>query len=91
MPKAPDTKPTAQSKAIAAVIRSEMGLRQVTQADLVRKTGINQSSLSRLLSGKNVIDIVQLGSICAELRVPVAEMLSTASSLVASRKLDSKD
>lgn len=63
------------TRAAAAVIRAQMNVLQITQADLVRDTSMSQPMMSHLLKGHNVFDLAQLDEVCALLKINPADVL----------------
>jgi transcriptional regulator with XRE-family HTH domain len=62
-----------------------MGYRDVTQADLVRKTGISQPTISRILKGEKVADLTQIQLICTAIGVSWVDLLDQAQRSVTER------
>lgn len=70
--------PTELSHQIAAIVRSQMGFKNISQAELVRATGMSQPTLSRLLKGDRAMDVEQLNIICKALRVSLGDVMTQA-------------
>lgn len=70
--------PSDLTKRVAAVIRAQMGFKDISQAELVRATGLSQPTLSRLIKGERAMDLEQMNLICNALRISVAGVLEQA-------------
>lgn len=64
----------AMADALVAAYKGE----RLTQADLVRETGINPTTMQRLLSGKSDIDVIQLAKLADAIGVPPQELMEYA-------------
>lgn len=78
MPTGRTTEPSDLTRAVAAVIRAQMGYRDITQADLVRQTGVSQPTVSRIVKGERSIDMEMLHKVCRVLRVSVSAVIDQA-------------
>ncbi|MCU1632546.1 MAG: family transcriptional regulator [Micrococcaceae bacterium] len=85
MARGENSDPTPMTRAAAAVIRAQMNVLQITQADLVRDTSMSQPMMSRLLKGHNVFDLAQLDEVCALLKINPADVLVRARENATSR------
>ncbi|MDQ0735302.1 helix-turn-helix domain-containing protein [Arthrobacter agilis] len=70
--------PSDLTKRVAAVIRAQMAYKDISQAELVRATGLSQPTVSRLLKGERAMDLEQMNLICSALRISVAGVLEQA-------------
>jgi transcriptional regulator with XRE-family HTH domain len=64
-----------------AYLRSAMTARGLTQANLARALGVNDSLVSRWLTGRNTTDVRYLRKLAPLLKVPVVELLVAAGHL----------
>lgn len=76
----PNQTPGVQSvaKRIALEVRAEMARQGVTQESLGVRTGWGQKRVSRRLTGKVPLDVVELAAIAEVLGVPAAQFLPTS-------------
>jgi len=77
---------TEIQKAIAVQIKAEMAAKDWKQADLVKATGIVNSTLSRYLSAGRDIPLPVFVDICQALGLSIGELVARAQ-----RRLDAKD
>lgn len=68
----------ALTEAVAAEIRSIMGVRNMNQADLSRATGIHKATVSSMLNVKSAIDMEQVGKIADALEMDPDELMAGA-------------
>lgn len=80
MPTGTRPQPDAEDIALAAIIRGIMVTRPepIRQVDLEAKTGIPQTTLSRLLRPRGVMTVPQLRAIARALGVDMGELLTEA-------------
>lgn len=69
---------TEIQKAIAVQIKAEMAAKDWKQADLVKATGIVNSTLSRYLAGGRDIPLPVFVDICHALGLPIGELIARA-------------
>lgn len=70
--------PGALSKEIAAILRAQMGRKQVVQARVAEAAGMSQPQLSGVLSEKKQLDIEQLDELCWALGLELREVIAEA-------------
>ena len=77
--------PGLLSVAVAAHLRAAMARQTppMTQLELARLTGIDASTLSRLLTPKKQMLVEQLDAICRALRIDTAAVIDSARKVVA--------
>lgn len=63
------------SDAVAAQIRAERAAAQMTQAELIKASGLARSTYLRLEKGERVADVTQLARICGALGISLSEFL----------------
>lgn len=85
MARGENSDPTPMTRAAAAVIRAQMSVLQLTQADLVRGTSMSQSMMSRLLKGHNVFNLAQLDEVCTILRIDPAAVIDQARQMASAK------
>lgn len=67
------------------VIRAKMGMLQMNIADLSRETDIPRSTLSRIVNSKRQADIDQVRLIAIALKMPMAQLMTSADELLAGK------
>ena len=72
------TRPGPVGQEVSAILRERMGRLRITQADLVRETGLDQGRLSRMLADERVIHIDELDLVTRALKTDAAEVLNSA-------------
>lgn len=60
------------------MLRAQMGYRDISQADLVRQTGLSQPTISRIVKGERSIDMEMLYKVCKVLRVSASDVIEQA-------------
>lgn len=76
---ASDMQTTEEARdALAAVLRAEMGEKQVSQSELAQRTGISRQQIHSYYHGKTVPSLVHLIQIAAALEVPASEIVARA-------------
>ena len=70
---------------VAEELRRERGAQRISNAELARRSGIPEVSLSRYLNGKRAINIAVLASVAAGLGVDPAHLIREAQ-----RRLDGR-
>lgn len=60
---------------VARNIRAQLAVDQMPLRDLAERTGISLPTLSRIQSGKRVVDIDQIRKISDGLEIPIAQLL----------------
>lgn len=76
----------ATRKAVAAELRARRAYRHITQAELIKLSGISQSAIERLETGKRDMDIAQLVTLARALGFDPAEFMTSVQ-----KALDAKD
>lgn len=66
------------NRAMADVLVAEYKGQRKTQLQLVNATGINATTMQRILVGKSDIDVTQLAAFAEVLRVPADELMRRA-------------
>lgn len=66
------------NQALADVLVSAYKGERMTQAQLVEKTGINVTTMQRLLAGKSDIDVIQLTKLADAIGTPPQELMEYA-------------
>ena len=66
------------SDAIAAEIRAQRARANLTQAEVIERSGLGTSTYTRIEQGKRVPDVTQLWRICQALGVPPSELVARA-------------
>jgi transcriptional regulator with XRE-family HTH domain len=73
-----DKPPSALNRAMAAVIRGESYALQLSQQDIVKKTGISPATVQRLMKGEQKFNLDQIESFAGTLGFPVDELCRRA-------------
>lgn len=66
------------NQAMADILVASYKEERMTQADLVARTGINPTTMQRLLAGKSVIDVTQLAALADAIGVPPQDLMERA-------------
>ena len=64
--------------AVARVLKSQMGLRDLKQKDIVEATGITKSQLSRKLKGERPLELDDIVKISRAIGVDAQDVISVA-------------
>lgn len=73
-----DRRNTAMREALAGEVRARRAYRRMTQAELIKETGLSRSTVGRIENAERDMDIPQLLAIAAALGTTPAEMLQAA-------------
>ncbi|NKT91712.1 helix-turn-helix domain-containing protein [Rhodococcus hoagii] len=73
--------------AIANEIRALRGRRRMTQADLIRESGLSRATIGRIENGERDMDIQQGIAIATALGVTVAELLQAVQDSLEGKQL----
>jgi transcriptional regulator with XRE-family HTH domain len=85
MPTGSRPEPSDFNEALMTVIRAKMGMLQMNIADLSRETDIPRSTLSRIVNSKRQADIDQVRLIAIALKMPMAQLMTSADELLAGK------
>lgn len=65
-------------RAVAAQLRSEIAVSNITKSSLAEAVGVHRTHLSRVINGRTHIDLDLLAAICNELGVDIVQVLKNA-------------
>lgn len=85
MPTGSRLEPSDFNEALMTVVRAKMGMLQMNIADLSRDTDIPRSTLSRIVNSKRQADIDQLRRIAIALKMPMAQLMTSADEILAGK------
>lgn len=66
------------SDAIAAQLRAERAIADMTVDELAKRSGVSRSSLMQILKGHRVADVTQVEALCRALDVPLIALFQRA-------------
>lgn len=66
------------NRAVAHILDAQMRELGMVQDDIAAASGMDQGTISRLLSGKSSMDVDQLDAVCRALRVKPSAVLAEA-------------
>lgn len=75
------------SLAVAAQIRAERASARLTQAEMVKRSGLSRSTYVRIESGNRPADVSQLGRIASALGVTSSRLLALAEQRAGSQEV----
>lgn len=70
------------NQALANEIRAERARQRLTQAQVIKKSGLPRSTYVRLEAGDRVIDVQQLDKIARAFGIPMNELVERAERLI---------
>jgi DNA-binding Xre family transcriptional regulator len=77
--------PSKLDKAVAAVLRGQVAIKDLRQTDIEKATGISQAQLSRMLNGLKIMSFPQLTAICDAIQVDLQDVIGAAKEMLESQ------
>lgn len=74
--------PTELDKAVAAVLRGQVAIKDLKQTEIEKATGISQAQLSRMLNGLKIMSFPQLTAICDAIHVDLEDVIAAAKEML---------
>jgi transcriptional regulator with XRE-family HTH domain len=76
------------SDAIAAQLRAERAIANMTVDELVKRSGVSRNALLAVLNAKRTADVTQVEAICRALGVPLIDLFRRAEARLADTPTD---